>query len=78
MRVNVVAPGWTATPMARAELDDPELVARVTRTMPLRKIGRPEDVAAQVVVLASDVLSGHVTGQMVVVAGGMEGRVIHG
>jgi 3-oxoacyl-[acyl-carrier protein] reductase len=30
-----------------------------------------------VVVLASDVLSGHVTGQIVTVAGGMEGRVIH-
>jgi len=28
-------------------------------------------------VLASDVLSGHVTGQIVTVAGGMEGRVIH-
>ena len=34
-------------------------------------------VAAQVVVLASDRLSGHVTGQVVTVAGGMEGRVIH-
>ena len=32
----------------------------------------PEDVAAQVVVLASDTLSGHVTGEVVVVAGGME------
>jgi 3-oxoacyl-[acyl-carrier protein] reductase len=31
-----------------------------------------------VVVLASDVLSGHVTGQLVTVAGGMEGRVLHG
>jgi 3-oxoacyl-[acyl-carrier protein] reductase len=28
-------------------------------------------------VLASDVLSGHVTGQLVTVAGGMEGRVLH-
>ena len=36
-----------------------------------------EDVAAQVVVLASDTLSGHVTGQVAVVAGGMEGRVVH-
>ena len=33
--------------------------------------------AAQVVVLSSDVLSGHVTGQVVTVAGGMEGRVLH-
>jgi 3-oxoacyl-[acyl-carrier protein] reductase len=30
-----------------------------------------------VVVLASDVLSGHVSGQVVTVAGGMEGRVLH-
>jgi 3-oxoacyl-[acyl-carrier protein] reductase len=46
-------------------------------TMPLRKVAQPEDVAAQVVVLASDTLSGHVTGQVVVVAGGMEGRIVH-
>jgi 3-oxoacyl-[acyl-carrier protein] reductase len=76
-RVNAVAPGWTASPMTRAELDDPELVRRVTRTMPLRKVARPEDVARQVVVVASDELSGHVTGQVVTVAGGMEGRVLH-
>jgi 3-oxoacyl-[acyl-carrier protein] reductase len=76
-RVNAVCPGWTASPMTRAELDDPELVRGVTRTMPLRKVARPEDVAAQVVVLASDELSGHVPGQIVTVAGGMEGRVLH-
>jgi 3-oxoacyl-[acyl-carrier protein] reductase len=55
----------------------PEQVARLTRTMPLRKVAQPEDVAAQVVVLASDVISGHVSGQVVTVAGGMEGRVLH-
>jgi 3-oxoacyl-[acyl-carrier protein] reductase len=76
-RVNAVCPGWTASPMTRAELDDPELVRRVTRTMPLRKVARPEDVAAQVVALASDEISGHVTGQIVTVAGGMEGRLLH-
>jgi 3-oxoacyl-[acyl-carrier protein] reductase len=76
-RVNAVCPGWTASPMTRAELDDPELVRRVTRTMPLRKVARPEDVANQVVTLASDEVSGHVTGQVITVAGGMEGRVIH-
>jgi 3-oxoacyl-[acyl-carrier protein] reductase len=63
--------------MTRTTLDDPELVRRVTRTMPLRKVARPEDVARQVVVLASDELSGHVSGQVVSVAGGMEGRVLH-
>jgi 3-oxoacyl-[acyl-carrier protein] reductase len=75
-RVNAVAPGWTESPMTRG-LVDPEQVRRVSRTMALRKVARPQDVAAQVVVLASDVLSNHVTGQVVVVAGGMEGRVLH-
>jgi 3-oxoacyl-[acyl-carrier protein] reductase len=74
-RVNAVAPGWTVSPMTRGVLDA-ELEARITRTMPLRKVAEPEDVAHQVVVLASDELSGHVTGQVVVVAGGMEGRVL--
>jgi len=75
-RVNAVAPGWTESPMTRG-LVDPERVRTVSRTMALRKVAQPEDVAAQVVVLASDELSGHVTGQVVVVAGGMEGRTIH-
>jgi len=75
-RVNAVAPGWTESPMTRG-LVDPERVAKVTRTMALRKVARPEDVAAQVVALASETVSGHVTGQIVTVAGGMEGRVVH-
>jgi len=45
--------------------------------MALRKVAQPDDVARQVVVLASDELSGHVTGQVVTIAGGMEGRVVH-
>jgi 3-oxoacyl-[acyl-carrier protein] reductase len=76
-RVNAVSPGWTESPMTRAALADPELVERLSRTMALRKVARPEDVAAQVVTLASDKISGHVTGQVVAVAGGMEGRAIH-
>jgi 3-oxoacyl-[acyl-carrier protein] reductase len=76
-RVNAVCPGWTATPMTRSALADPTLVPRVTRTMALRKLATVDDVAAQVAVLASDRVSGHVTGQVVEVAGGMEGRVVH-
>jgi 3-oxoacyl-[acyl-carrier protein] reductase len=75
-RVNVVAPGWTESPMTRGHVD-PERVRAVSRTMSLRKVARPDDVARQVVALASDEISGHVTGQVVVVAGGMEGRVVH-
>ena len=74
-RVNAVCPGWTESPMTRGSLDA-ETLARVTRTMALKKVAQPDDVARQVVVLASDELSGHVTGQIVTVAGGMEGRVI--
>ena len=76
-RVNAVFPGWTVSPMTRSTLDEPGLVERITRTMPLRKVAEPEDVARQIVVLASDELSSHVTGQVITVAGGMEGRVLH-
>jgi 3-oxoacyl-[acyl-carrier protein] reductase len=75
-RVNVVAPGWTESPMTRGFVE-PEQVRLASRTMALRTVAQPEDVARQVVVLASDQLSGHVTGQVVTVSGGMEGRVIH-
>ena len=75
-RVNAVAPGWTVSPMTRGMVEEEQIV-RISRTMALRKVAQPEDVARQVVVLASDELSGHVTGQVVTVAGGMEGRVVH-
>ncbi|HEY5057934.1 MAG TPA: SDR family oxidoreductase [Gaiellaceae bacterium] len=75
-RVNAVAPGWTYSAMTRDTLD-PQVVDQVTRTMPLRKIASPDDIARAVVVLASDELSGHITGELVTVAGGMEGRTLH-
>ena len=75
-RVNAVAPGWTYSPMTRGELEQ-EFVDRLSRTMALRKVAAAEDVARVVVVLASDELSGHVTGELVTVAGGMEGRTVH-
>lgn len=75
-RVNAVAPGWTESPMTRGHVD-PERIRLVSRTMALRKVAQPEDVAAAVVTLASPTLSGHVTGQVVTVAGGMEGRILH-
>ena len=75
-RVNAVAPGWTYSPMTRGELAD-EFVERLSRTMALRKVAVAEDVARAVVILASDEVSGHVTGELVTVAGGMEGRTLH-
>lgn len=76
VRVNAVAPGWTMTPMIGDKGLDSGHVERVTSTMALKKLGTPEDVAAQVVALASDRISGHLTGQVIVIAGGMEGRRI--
>jgi 3-oxoacyl-[acyl-carrier protein] reductase len=74
-RVNVVAPGWTVSPMTEASLTD-ALVEQVTATMPLKKVARAEDIARVVVWLCSEEAAGHVTGEVVTVAGGMEGRLL--
>ena len=74
-RVNVVAPGWTVSPMTEASLTH-ALVARVTATMALRKVARAEDVARTIAWLCSERAAGHVTGEVVTVAGGMEGRLL--
>jgi 3-oxoacyl-[acyl-carrier protein] reductase len=76
IRVNAVAPGWTVTPKRAAAGIDPGHVARATSTMARKQLATPDDVARQVVLLASDVASAHVTGQTIVVAGGMEGRLV--
>jgi 3-oxoacyl-[acyl-carrier protein] reductase len=49
---------------------------RIAATMALPKVARPEDIANAIVFLASDRLAGHITGQTVTVAGGMEGRLL--
>jgi len=61
-------------PRTAPKLKDPDAVRRVTATMALPKVARPEEVAHAVVFLASDRLAGHVSGQTIAVAGGMEGR----
>lgn len=76
-RVNAVCPGWTLTPMSAAGLADPAAVTRVLQTRAHRRVARPEDVASAIVFLASDRLAGHITGEILTVAGGMEGRLLH-
>jgi 3-oxoacyl-[acyl-carrier protein] reductase len=73
-RINCVCPGWTVVPRNAAKLRDQAVVRKVTATMSLPQIGRPEDMAHAIVFLSSDLLARHVTGQTLVVAGGMEGR----
>ena len=75
-RVNSINPGWIATPLAEKTLEDKAFVERALATTPLQKVGRVEDVARQVAVVASPVLSGHVNGVNVMVDGGMEGRLL--
>jgi NAD(P)-dependent dehydrogenase (short-subunit alcohol dehydrogenase family) len=75
-RVNLVNPGWTMTPMAEEALTDKDMTKRILQTIPMRKTAVPEDIAGAILYLASDKLAGHVSGQTITVAGGMEGRVL--
>ena len=75
-RVNCICPGWTVVPRTADRLKDVKVVRKVTATMALPKLGHPDDVAHAVVFLSSDSLAGHITGQTIVIAGGMEGRLL--
>lgn len=75
-RVNCVCPGWTVTPLTAKHLENRALVRRVVATMALPQLARAEDVANLIVYLASDTLARHLTGQTLVLAGGMEGRLL--
>jgi 3-oxoacyl-[acyl-carrier protein] reductase len=66
IRVNLVAPGVIAT---EAELS-PEIIARYEGMTALRSLGKPEDIAAVVCFLGSD-LSRYITGETVNVDGGI-------
>jgi 2-hydroxycyclohexanecarboxyl-CoA dehydrogenase len=80
IRCNVVCPGVTIPEddeevgensmwRDRESMFTPEQLEKVARSLPLRKLGRPRDVANAVVFLASDA-AGHITGQVLSVSGG--------
>jgi 3-oxoacyl-[acyl-carrier protein] reductase len=77
-RVNCICPGWTVVPRLAAKLRESTSVRKVTATMALPQLARPQDMANAAVFLASDTLARHITGQTLVIAGGMEGRLLWG
>ncbi len=72
IRVNVVAPGLTDTPLLRrlAAEGNEKLIQAIVRATPLGRLATPEEVAAAVVFLASDEAS-FITGQTLSVGGGL-------
>ncbi len=71
---NVVCPGPTRTPllaaMAERAPDSERLVQALTRAVPMRRLGEPQDAAAAVAFLASE-RAGYITGQTLSVSGGL-------
>ena len=69
VRSNVVSPGLVRTPLSESFYADPKTKAARESVVPLRRIGRVEDIADAVLYFASD-RAGYVTGQEVIVDGG--------
>jgi 3-oxoacyl-[acyl-carrier protein] reductase len=67
--VNCVAPGWVATDMAAPALSDPATRDRVLKTIPLGRVGKPEEIAAAILFLCT-AHAGFVTGEIMNVNGG--------
>ena len=69
IRVNAVSPGVIATPF-HERYSTPAMMESMRATIPMGRVGTPEECAGTFLYLASDELSGFVTGQIVEVNGG--------
>jgi len=69
VRVNTVVPGLTETKLIRELLSKPGYMEKAVNSIPLKRLGRPEDIANAVVFMASD-LASFITGQILIVDGG--------
>jgi NAD(P)-dependent dehydrogenase (short-subunit alcohol dehydrogenase family) len=70
VRVNCIAPGLIRTDFARALWEDPDRIRAANESVPLRRIGEPDEIAGAVVFLASRA-SAFMTGQAMVIDGGV-------
>lgn len=68
IRVNAVCPGYIVTPLAES-IDDEAFMAAYADTLPLRHLGKPQDVAGAFAFLASDDAA-FITGETLVIDGG--------
>lgn len=69
IRVNAVSPGVIATPF-HDRYSTPEQMETMKNSVPLGRVGTPEDCVGTFLFLASDMLSGYITGQVIEVNGG--------
>jgi len=67
--VNCVAPGWVDTDMSAATLADPKAGEAIRRTIPLGRVGEPEEIAAPVLFLCTE-HAGFISGEIFNVNGG--------
>jgi 3-oxoacyl-[acyl-carrier protein] reductase len=70
IRVNGIAPGLVPTKLTSVTTEHPERLEGAIRSIPLRRMGTPEDMAGAALFLASP-LSAYITGQTLVVDGGL-------
>lgn len=69
IRVNAVAPGVIMTPFHERDSSQEQLDAAI-RTIPMGRLGTPEECVGAYVFLATDALSSYITGQVIEVNGG--------
>jgi NAD(P)-dependent dehydrogenase (short-subunit alcohol dehydrogenase family) len=69
IRVNALCPGFIETRLTKPLIDNPPAIADYLRTVPMKRVGQPEEIASAALFLASDE-SSYVTGTSMVVDGG--------
>jgi 2-deoxy-D-gluconate 3-dehydrogenase len=69
VRVNAISPGYFRTELTAEILDRPDERVRIEGRIPMRRLGRPEELGGAAVFLLSDA-SSYVTGQQIIVDGG--------
>lgn len=69
IRVNAIAPGAIDTPMTASVKEDSKILEQTLAMIPMRRMGKPEEIAKAVLFLSSDD-SSYITGSIVVVDGG--------